>query len=197
MSKLLKELIEALIIASMLALFIRAFVLQAYTIPSGSMLETLQIGDYLMVNKFQYGTKIPFTRSYLWKGSDPEYGDIIVFEYPDGPDTTYIKRIVGVPGDTIEMRGKVLYRNGVPQEEPYAIYLATGYQAYRGNFGPVTVPADSYFCMGDNRDFSRDSRFWENMFVKRETIYGKAWRIYWSITEQADIRWERLGQSVH
>ena len=115
----LREYAEALVWALALALVIRTFVVQSFTIPSGSMLQTIQIGDYLLVNKFVYGVKIPFTNKYLFRGEDPKVGDIIVFEYPRDPDTDYIKRVVGVPGDVLEMKDKKLYRNGQPVQEDY------------------------------------------------------------------------------
>jgi signal peptidase I len=191
------EFLEAISVAVVLALVIRTFIVQAYTIPSGSMLETLQIGDYLLVNKFSYGVKIPFTHDYLLERSGPEHGDIIVFEFPDNPDVDYIKRVIGVPGDVIEVRDKEVYRNGQRLEEPYAVHGDPGYQMRRDNFGPVTVPGGSYFCLGDNRDFSQDSRFWQNTFVRKEAIRGKALFIYWSMEGFTDIRWGRIGSFVH
>ena len=151
---------EALLTAVVLALVIRTFFLQAYTIPSGSMLQTVQIGDYVLVNKFVYGVKIPFTDKYLFRGEDPQIGDIIVFKYPRDPSTDYIKRVVGLPGDVIEMRNKQFYRNGEPVKEDYIQQLYPNVIGRLDNIGPVTVPPDSYFVMGDNRDNSEDSRAW-------------------------------------
>jgi len=191
------EYLEAIIIAVILALFIRTFIVQAFTIPSGSMLNTLLIGDYLLVNKFTYGPKIPFTHTYIYRGGDPQIGDIIVFEAPDKPQMDYIKRIVGTPGDTLEMRNKVLYRNGQPVEEPYTRFVDPMPNARRDNFATLTVPEGHYFVMGDNRDGSEDSRFWRNQFVAREVIHGRAWRMYWSW--DSDIsrpRWSRLGMKI-
>lgn len=113
------EYLEALIWAGVVALVLTTFVVQAFKIPSGSMLETLQIGDHLLVNKFLYGLKRPFSDEYLIRGSDPEVGDVIVFRYPEDPSLDYIKRVVGVPGDVLQMRDKVLYRNGAAVNEPY------------------------------------------------------------------------------
>ena len=186
---------EALFVALILALVIRTFVVQAFKIPSESMVKTLLVGDHLLASKFSYGIKIPFTHSYIYKGSDPVKGDIIIFEYPNDPSVDYIKRIVGTPGDTIEVRNKQLFRNGEPVKESFIRFTEPDrIQPVRDNFGPVTVPADKYFVMGDNRDNSMDSRFWG--FVDRSAIRAKAWRIYWSWGGLGDIRWDRIGKAV-
>jgi len=189
----LREYGEALVWALAFALIIRAFLVQAFTIPSGSMLQTVQIGDFVLVNKFVYGVKIPFTDSYAFRGSDPERGDIIVFKYPEDTSIDCIKRIVGVPGDVLEMKDKKLYRNGQLVAEDY-IQHTRGRTPY-DNFGPLKVPADSYFVMGDNRDNSLDSRDWG--FVPRGYIHGKAWRLYgsWDSTTNTP-RWSRIGSLV-
>lgn len=190
-----REYAEALLVALVLALVIRTFIVQAFKIPSESMLETLQVGDHLLVNKFLYGVKWPFTNTYIVKGADPQRGDIIVFEYPNKPTLDYIKRIVGVPGDVMEVRNKQLYRNGQPVKEAYIRNTEPHrIEPVRDNFGPVTVPADKYFVMGDNRDNSLDSRFWG--FVDRSAIRGKAWRIYWSSEGLGTVRWNRFGKLV-
>ena len=188
------EYAEALIWAVALALVLTTFVVQAFKIPSGSMLETLQIGDHLLVNKFLYGLRNPFNDDYLIRGVEPKVGDIIVFRYPKDRSLDYIKRIVGVPGDTLEMRNKVLYRNGVEVQEPYTqhsqpLIMIPG----RDNWGPITVPADKFFALGDNRDDSADSRFWG--FLDRNDIRGKAWRIYWSADGLSNIRLNRIGRA--
>lgn len=189
-----REYAEALIVALALALVIRTFIVQAFKIPSESMLETLQVGDHLLVNKFLYGVKWPFTNSYIVLGADPQRGDIIVFEYPGNPALDYIKRIIGVPGDVIEVRDKQLYRNGQPIREGYIRHTQPNrVEPVRDNFGPVTVPEGQYFVMGDNRDNSLDSRFWG--FVDRSAIRGKAWRIYWS-SQDTNVRWNRFGKLV-
>ena len=186
---------EALFVALILALVIRTFVVQAFKIPSESMVKTLLVGDHLLASKFSYGIKIPFTHTYIYKGEDPEKGDIIIFEYPNDPSVDYIKRIVGTPGDTIEVRNKQLFRNGEPVKESFVRFTEPDrIQPVRDNFGPVTVPADKYFVMGDNRDNSMDSRFWG--FVDRSAIRAKAWRIYWSWGGLGDIRWDRIGKAV-
>jgi signal peptidase I len=190
----LKEYAEALIIAFILAFIIRSFVVQAFKIPSGSMLETLQIGDHLLVNKFVYGIRIPFTDFFVTRFSDPAFKDIIVFEFPEDPSKDFIKRVIGTPGDVLEMRDKVLYRNGQKLNEPYAQHVEPDYRPTRDNFGPITVPEDKYFVMGDNRDQSYDSRFWG--FVDRDKIAGKAMILYWSWEGFSNIRWNRIGQLV-
>lgn len=186
---------EALIVALGLALIIRTFVVQAFKIPSESMLQTLLVGDHLLASKFSYGIKIPFTDQYIYKGDDPQRGDIIIFQYPNDPSVDYIKRIIGVPGDLIEVRDKQLYRNGQPVKEDYIQHIdPDGKEAFRDNYAPVTVPEDKYFVMGDNRDNSLDSRFWG--FVDRSAIRAKAWRIYWSWGGLDDIRWSRIGKKI-
>lgn len=190
-----REYAEALIIALLLALVIRTFIVQAFKIPSESMLNTLQVGDHLLASKFAYGIKAPFTDTYIYKGSDPQRGDIIIFKYPNDPSVDYIKRIVGVPGDVIEVREKQLYRNGQPVKEAYIRHTdPRGSEPLRDNYAPVTVPEGKYFVMGDNRDNSLDSRFWG--FVDRDAIRAKAWRIYWSWGGLGDIRWSRIGQEI-
>ena len=192
---MLKEYAEALIVALVLAFFIRSFVVQAFKIPSGSMLQTLQIGDHLLVTKFAYGVKIPFTNVMVVERDGPKHGDIIVFEFPEDPSKAFIKRVIGLPGDVIEIRDKQVFRNGVPLQEAYIQHVdsASGVPR-RDNFGPVMVPEHKYFVMGDNRDESYDSRFWG--FVERNTIAGKALILYWSWASLTDIRWERIGQLV-
>ena len=186
---------EALLVALLLALVIRTFVVQAFKIPSESMLQTLLVGDHLLASKFSYGVKVPFTNYYVYKGSDPQRGEIIIFEYPNDPSVDYIKRIVGVPGDIIEVRNKQLFRNGEPVKESYIRFTQPDrIEPVRDNFGPVTVPEGKYFVMGDNRDNSLDSRFWG--FVDRSAIRAKAWRIYWSWGGLGDMRWDRMGKKV-
>lgn len=187
------EYVEAILWAAGVALITITFVVQAFKIPSGSMLSTLQIGDYLLVNKFLYGLKKPFSDDYLIAGKDPRAGDIIVFRYPKDPSLDYIKRIVGVPGDTLEMRNGQLYRNGAKIEEPYVQHVQPPMYE-RDNFPALTVPPGKYFVLGDNRDESADSRFWG--FVDRSAIRGKAWRIYWSWEGFDLIRWNRIGRLI-
>jgi len=196
----IRENIEVIIIAVFIAIFIRTFVVQAYKIPSGSMKDTLLVGDHLLVNKFIYGVKIPFTNGKtLIHVKDPERGDIIVFKYPVDPSKDFIKRVVGIAGDTIYIKNKKLYVNGVMQ--PYKDHvkftdpvIMPGSLNPRDNFGPVTVPEDSLFVMGDNRDNSLDSRFWG--FVKLEAVRGEALIIHWSWKQTGSkfgVRWDRIG----
>ena len=186
---------EALIVALLLALVIRTFIVQAFKIPSESMLQTLLVGDHLLASKFSYGIKLPFTNTYIYKGASPQRGDVIIFEYPNDPSVDYIKRVVGLPGDTVEVRNKQLYRNGEPVREAYVRFTEPDRMApVRDNFGPVTVPEDKYFVMGDNRDNSLDSRFWG--FVDLSAVKAKAWRIYWSWGGLNDVRWNRMGKLV-
>jgi len=195
-----REYAEAIIIAVLIAFFIRTFIVQAFKIPSGSMKPTLQIGDHILVNKFIYGVKIPYFRNMLIPFRDPKRGDIIVFIYPEDRSKDFIKRVVGVSGDTIEIRNKTIYLNGLPYKDNFGVYLETfiipGSIQPRDNFGPVTVPSKSVFVMGDNRDQSYDSRFWG--FVELRDVMGKAFIIYWSWDrEDHGIRWTRLGQILH
>ncbi len=179
---IIREYAESIAIAVLLALVIRTYLVQAFKIPSGSMEDTLAIGDHLLVNKFIYGTKIPFSDSRVIKLRDPKRGDVIVFEYPEDPSKDFIKRIVGVPGDVVEGKDKKLYVNGKLYENPHEVHkekeIIPKEMNPRDTFGPVTVPPDSYFVMGDNRDRSYDSRFWK--FVKRGQIKGLAFIKYWS-----------------
>jgi signal peptidase I len=195
-----REYVEAIIVALVLALVIRAFVVQAFSIPSGSMLPTLQIGDYLMVNKFIYGIRNPFTNKVVIPIEDPQRGDVIVFIFPQDTEKDYIKRIVGVAGDKIQVINKKLYVNNKLTEYPQAVNTDTQIlnqpgDPPRDNFGPVTVPEHSVFVMGDNRDHSYDSRFWG--FVNLDAIRGKAFIIYWSWDKQKfQPRWDRLGKLI-
>ncbi len=194
-----REYIEAILIALLLALFIRTFVVQAFKIPSGSMQDTLLIGDHILVNKFIYGVKNPFTDNTWIPFKEPKRRDIVVFKYPVNPTQDYIKRVIGVEGDTIEIKDKKVYVNGKPQDEPYAIHrdpniLPASIQS-RDNMGPITVPDHSLFVMGDNRDNSYDSRFWH--FVDLKAVKGKAFIIYWSWDkENFSVRWNRIGKLV-
>ncbi|MBU0479633.1 MAG: signal peptidase I [Proteobacteria bacterium] len=197
---LLREYAEAIIIALILALFIRTFVVQAFKIPSGSMIPTLLIGDHILVSKFIYGVRNPLTGKVLIPIRNPERNDIVVFKYPLNPDQDFIKRVIGVPGDTIEIVDKKLFVNGNELENDKGVYLddrvLSGEGRPRDNFGPVTVPAESLFVMGDNRDNSHDSRFWS--FVDFKDLRGKAFIMYWSWdNENFDVRWSRIGSMLH
>jgi len=204
----LRENIEAIIIAVLLALVIRTFIIQAFKIPSGSMLPTLQIGDHILVSKFIYGVKIPLTGATLIPISDPKPNDIVVFQFPKNPELDYIKRVIAIAGDIVEIRDKKISINGKPFIDTHGVYkdplILPAAAAPRDNFGPVTVPAGKIFVMGDNRDNSFDGRFWG--FVDLKAVRGKAWAIYWSWDVQQplfsldrlrSIRWGRLGDIVH
>lgn len=197
---IVREYIESILIAIIMALIIKTFFVQAFKIPSGSMLPTLQIGDHILVNKFIYGTKIPFTDRIIIPFKTPQRGDIIVFKFPEDEKKDFIKRVIGLPGDVVEIRDKRVYINGKPLDEPYAVHrdphlYPPGVQP-RDNFGPIIVPNDSYFVMGDNRDYSLDSRYWG--FVKLNKIKGKAFIIYWSWDGRDRwVRWERIGAIIH
>jgi signal peptidase I len=205
-----REYSEALIVAAVLALIIRAFIIQAYKIPSGSMEDTLLIGDHLLVSKFIYGTRIPFTDIEILEFDEPERGDIVVFEFPGDEDKSwwkrrdFIKRIIGLPGDTVEIRGKKLYVNGERYALEQEVHKESGIispgsmshpQDRRDYMPAVTVPEGHYFVLGDNRDRSYDSRFWG--FVPEENIKGQALIIYWSWeSETHRPRWSRIGRLI-
>lgn len=179
---------EAIIIAVILALFIRTYIVQAFKIPSGSMIPTLQIGDHILVNKFIYRFKTPHR------------GDIMVFKYPKDPSRDFIKRLIGLPGDTIEIKNKQVYINNQTIKEPYTIFEGTDDPFYapsnRDNFGPIVIPENHYFVMGDNRDCSLDSRFWG--LLNYDLIKGKAFIIYWSWNSNIHwVRWERFAKILH
>ncbi len=201
--RLVREYAEAIIIALIAALIIRAYVIQAFKIPSGSMIPTLLIGDHILVNKFIYGTTIPFSDKRILVFKKPERGDIIVFKYPDNPKKDFIKRVVATGGDKIESRNKVIYVNGEKLSEPYAQHtddtmLSPG-MSKRDNFKPITIPENKFFVMGDNRDQSHDSRFWG--FVDLKEIKGEALVIYWSWNPDDSglfnkIRFSRIGHLI-
>lgn len=183
-----REYFESIVIAVILALFIRTFVVQAFKIPTGSMEENLLIGDHLLVNKFVFGPSESGLERTLLPIGTIKRDDVIVFKYPEEPERDFIKRVVGLPGETVEVREKKVYINGQALDEPYAHYLqpaadpsefheVTSFDV-RERYGPVTVPANQFFVMGDNRDNSQDSRYWG--FLPRENIKGKALLIYWS-----------------
>jgi len=196
--KLLREYAEAIITALILALIIRTYVVQAFKIPSGSMIPTLLVGDHILVNKFIYGTKIPFSDNRILAFRKPEKGDIIVFKYPENPQKDFIKRVVATGGDMLEERNKVLYVNGQKVTEQYAQHydqnIRIGTPDPRDNFGPVLVPKHKLFVMGDNRDQSYDSRYWG--FVDLNEVLGKALIIYWSWDPNDWVRFSRIGRLI-
>ncbi len=200
---LVREYAEAIGIAILLALVIRTLIVQAFTIPSGSMMDTLLVGDYILVNEFLFGPAIPLTDRHVPGLRDPHRSDIIVFKYPQDEKRDFIKRIIGTPGDRVQVRGHTVFVNGEPLVEPYAKGTRgstpraepTGYCGYAYGCEPIVVPPDSYFVMGDNRDNSQDSRYWG--FVRRDKIKGKAFLIYWSWdSDRHWLRWRRLANYI-
>ena len=202
----LREYIEAFAIAILLAIFIRTFIVQAFKIPSGSMLPTLQIGDHLLVSKCIYGMKIPFSGTTLIPMKSPERSDVIVFKYPRDPSVDYIKRVVGLPGETLKIINKQVYINGKAIEDSHAHFSSQNILpgSPRDNLSPITIPEGKVFVMGDNRDNSHDSRFWG--FVDQKNILGKAFIIYWSwdietpllsLDRLTSVRWGRLADIIH
>ena len=200
-----REYFESIVIAVILALFIRTFIVQAFKIPTGSMENTLLIGDHLLVNKFMLGPSSSSLERMLLPEREPRRGDVIVFKYPEDPSRDFIKRVIGLPGETVEMRNKRIFINGKELTEPYVHFLqpptgppelseTTSFDV-RENYGPVTVPPDEYFVMGDNRDNSEDSRYWG--FLPRDYIKGNAMMVYWSYEATSeDYEQDGLGQSV-
>lgn len=199
------EYAKAIALAVVLTLFIRAFVVQAFKIPSGSMIPTLLVGDRLLVSKFSYGLRSPFSNKILIETGAPQRGEVAVFIFPEDPSKDFIKRIIGLPGDKVEIRQKKLYINDQEIPEAYVRHdpdqTLDFFLPNRGNYGPTVVPADNYFVMGDNRDHSNDSRSWG--MVSRDLLRGRAWRLYWSRDVESDdlsywqsIRWSRMGENV-
>jgi len=206
-----REYFESICVAVILALFVRTFVVQAFKIPTGSMENNLLIGDHLLVNKFVFAPTLTTLEGKLLPIDPIKRGDILVFKFPEDPDRDFIKRVIGLPGDTVELKGKTVYINGTPLQEPYVHFLfaddlpeGVGLSGSdpRRKFGPVMVPADHFFMMGDNRDNSEDSRFWG--FMPRSYIKGKALFVYFSFGDAAglsgalsNIRWSRMFHQIH
>lgn len=195
----LREYTESLIIAVVLALFVRTFVFQAFKIPTGSMEPNLLIGDHLIVNKMIFSPAATGVERAILPTREVRRGDVIVFKYPEEPERDFIKRVIGLPGDRLELRNKILHINGQPLEEPYAHYASpASTEAFgasgdlREFYGPVTVPDRQFFMMGDNRDNSEDSRYWG--FLPASYVKGKALFIYFSF--DSGLRWERLFDTV-
>ncbi|MFC1561067.1 signal peptidase I [Candidatus Latescibacterota bacterium] len=201
-TKFRKEWLEPIIIALVLVIFIKTFIIQNFKIPSSSMEDTLLIGDRLFAVKFLYGTKIPFTNKRILKLRDPKPGDIIVFKYPLEPSKSFIKRCIAVGGQTIEIRDKKVYVDDELQELPeHAKFIdhniLSDRYGNRDNYPSTKIPEGNFFAMGDNRDNSNDSRYWE--FVPYENVKGKALFIYWSLEPDVPIyniihkvRWRRM-----
>ncbi|MFP4465516.1 MAG: signal peptidase I [Candidatus Goldiibacteriota bacterium] len=187
----IRDWVEPAFEAILIAIVIRTFILQAFRIPTSSMEDTLLIGDHILANKFIYGTYIPWEDTTKARFKDPERGDVVIFRYPVNEKLMFIKRCVGLPGEEIEIRDKNVYVNGKKLKEPYkykkdSLRTFSAYESPRDNFGPVTVPEEHFFVMGDNRDFSADSRFWG--FLHRKHLRGKAWVVYWPPTRWKIIK---------
>ena len=202
--KFIKEYLEPLIVAVLIALFIRAFVVQAFQIPSSSMEPTLLIGDYLLVNKFIYGIRIPYTNVKFFQFKKPQRGDVIVFIFPLDPSKDFIKRVIGTEGEKVEIIHNKIYINDRLIDDPWGHFVTNqiprSYLQRMENFGPVVVPKDSLFVMGDNRDNSEDSRFWG--FLNINGVLGKALVMYFSWDRNAKdlfdkVRWSRIGSLIH
>ncbi|MGE0864410.1 MAG: signal peptidase I [Vicinamibacterales bacterium] len=206
-----REYFESIVVAVILALFVRTFVFQAFKIPTGSMKPNLLVGDHLLVNKFIFAPAASGLERALLPMRPIERGDVVVFKFPEEPERDFIKRVVGLPGDTLELKNQTVHINGLPLIEPYAHYLfppigdgqADSFDLRR-KYGPVTVPDGHYFMMGDNRDDSQDSRFWG--FLPASYVKGRALFIYWSFDNPDDgsaptsflgVRWDRLLHQIH
>jgi signal peptidase I len=196
---LLRSYAEAFAIAFVFALFLRAFVVQAFKIPSGSMLPTLQVGDHVLVSKLAYGVRLPLVGGWVLSWRRPSPFDVVVFSQPQDPAKDFVKRVIAVGGEVVEVRDKQVLVGGEPRDVPQA-YFAEGKGVIRAtgqrdNFGPVTVPPGQVFVLGDNRDRSYDSRFWG--FVAVDDIKGRARIIYWSWDGRVRrVRWERLWNVI-
>jgi signal peptidase I len=201
-----REYVEAIVVAILLALVIRQFAVQAFRIPSGSMEDTLLVGDFLLASKFIYGPTIPFTDIRLPGIRKPRTGDIVIFKYPRNPKKDFIKRVIATEGQRVEVKDKVVYVDGeilpFPPESKFTDrrVLSRGV-SHRDNYGPVTVPQDAFFVMGDNRDNSQDGRYWG--FVPMKNLKGKAMILYWSWNKEAPlwdifhkVRWGRLAHLI-
>lgn len=202
--RLIKEYLEPFVLAVLIALFIRAFVVQAFEIPSSSMEPTLLIGDYLLVNKFIYGIRIPYTDTKFFQFKKPQRGDVIVFIFPLDPSKDFIKRVIGTEGEKVEIIHNKIYINDRVIADPWGHFVTNdfprGYLQRMENFGPVVVPKDSLFVLGDNRDNSEDSRFWG--FLNVNAVLGKALVMYFSWDRNAEslfhkVRWSRIGKLIH
>ena len=211
-----REYFESIVVAVILALFIRTFVVQAFKIPTGSMEPNLLVGDHLLVNKFVFSPAAASLERAVLPMREIRRTDVIVFKFPEDPERDFIKRVIGLPGDTVEVRKRQVFVNGTRLEEPYAHYLFPvgddEQESFdvRARYGPVTVPEGHYFMMGDNRDNSQDSRYWG--FLPAHYVKGRALTIYWSFEPPTDeaggplsvitslftgTRWSRLLHQIH
>jgi signal peptidase I len=196
-----REYLESIVVAVILALFIRTFVVQAFKIPTGSMETNLLIGDHLLVNKLAYSPSCGALEDALLAKKRIERGHVVIFKYPEDPTRDFIKRVIGLPGETVEIRDKQVFIDGKPLSEPYAHFQAPPLrrddpeyglrgEGLRDNWGPKLVPPDQLFVMGDNRDNSHDSRFWG--FLPRDQVKGRALLVYWSY-EATKEEYRRTG----
>jgi signal peptidase I len=200
--KFIKEYAQPILIAVLIALFVRTFIVQAFEIPSGSMRPTLRVGDYILVNKFVYGVSIPYTHIRLFPFERPERGDVIVFVYPPNPSKDFVKRVIATEGEKVQIIQNRIYIDDTLIDDPWGHFSYKWPPAYlqmMENFGPVVVPKDSFFVLGDNRENSDDSRFWG--FVPLSDVLGKAFLIYFSWDGHAEnlwdrVRWSRIGKSI-
>jgi len=184
--------IQTLVVIIACVLFFRGTFIEPFKIPSGSMIPTLEISDYIVVNKLSFGLRLQFITNSLYLWDAPRRGDVVVFTRADDPNQdNFIKRVVGVPGETVEVRGPKLYINGKPLYEPYARWVDGGRS--EGNFGPKVVPEGTVFLLGDNRDQSKDARYWEETFLKVERIKGRAFLIWFTL---APGFWSRIGKVI-
>jgi len=202
--KFAKDYLEPIFIAVLVALFIRTFVVQAFKIPSGSMEPTLLVGDYILVNKFIYGLRIPYTDTKFFQFKKPQRGDVIVFIFPLDPSKDFIKRVIGTEGEKVEIIHNKIYINDNLIDDPWGHFVTNDFPRSflqrMENFGPVVVPKDSLFVLGDNRDNSEDGRFWG--FLHVNAVLGKAFIIYFSWDWNAEnllnkVRWSRMGKLIH
>lgn len=198
-----REYLESLIIAAIIAFFVRSFFVQAFKIPSSSMEPTLLVGDHLLVNRLSYVMKIPFTDIIFLNLGEPERGDVIVFRYPMDKSKDFIKRVIAKGGDILEIKDKKVYINGKQIEDKNAYFadnvILPAHVSPKDNLGPIVVPKGAFFVMGDNRDRSLDSRFWG--FVEKEHLVGKALIIYFSWNNKPKgvfdyVRWNRIGKLI-
>jgi signal peptidase I len=196
-----REYLESIVVAVILALFIRTFAIQAFKIPTGSMEENLLIGDHLLVNKLVYSPSFGPLEDTLFGKRAIERGHVVVFKYPDEPERDFIKRVIGLPGETVEIKNKQVYIDGEPLDEPYVQFLypplrpddpeyGLRVEALRDSWGPKVVPEGQLLVLGDNRDNSRDSRFWG--FLPQDQVKGRALIVYWSY-EATKEEYRRTG----
>jgi signal peptidase I len=191
-----REYAETLVIALAIALFVRSFVVQAFKIPSSSMEPTLLVGDHILVNKFLYGIRIPVIGKKIFSFSQPRRGDVIVFIFPNDRSKDFIKRVIGLPGEKVEIRERKIYINARLIEDPWGKYFPPERLI---NVGPEVIPPNALFVMGDNRNNSEDSRYWG--FVPLDDVLGKAFVMYWSWDWRASslvskVRWQRIGSLI-